>query len=83
MNYLDYTEYIKEGDVPMGNILIPGQNSSSVKSASKQIPGVTVKQIQRRLELLLLPDELLNAVDNGTLTQSAARTLVRFRQLGI
>lgn len=43
---------------------------------------MTTKQIRDRLELLLLPDELLDAVDNGTLTQSAARTLVRFRKLG-
>lgn len=84
VNYLDYVGYIKEGGSPDsgGPVSVPHRDSESVKFASEQIPGVTKRQIEHRLELLLLPSSLLNAVDNGTLTKSAARVLVRFRQLG-
>lgn len=84
VNFLDYVGYLKNGSADDGSVPIkaPHETSKSVKNASEQIPGVTTKQIRNRLELLLLPSELLKAVDNGTLTKSAARVLVRFRKLG-
>lgn len=74
MNYLDYVGYVKgEGGSDNKSVPIkaPHETSESVQNAEERIPGVTTKQIRDRLELLLLPSELLKAVDNGTLTKSA------------
>ena len=58
MNYGDYVGYIKGGESTIGAISVPTKNSQSVQEASNKIPGVTPKQIQNRLELLLLPNPL-------------------------
>lgn len=82
VNFGVYVGYIK-GDKPQNmRIVLPTEDGQSMQKASDKIPGVTTRQIRSRLELLLLPNDLLEAVDNGTLKKSVARVLVKFRKLG-
>lgn len=81
-NFEDYVGYIKGSDGTICTIRVPTEKSQSVKEASDKIPGVTPKQVQDRLELLLLPNSIQQAIDNETVTQSSVRPLVKFRKLG-
>ena len=84
-NFADYIEFLNREDV--GNcynyqIYKPSRSSQSVIDAAENLPGTSQDVIENRTALLLLPNDLLQSIENGDLTSSNALPLVKFRHLG-
>lgn len=74
---MQYDEYIKE---VQNEILVPSHSQGSVQTLAGKI-NPNAPTIERRLELLVLPDKVQNKVEVGELALEAAHVIARLRQV--